>query len=90
MSTGEWSGPGWTVTVTDTEMALTQPSGSVTVSSTNAGRLEVRHRWFRWWLHHEGHPLVRLRGITKTEAADLSRALLRLVLTCSAGDTRWR
>ena len=77
----EWSGKGWTVTVTDTEMALAQTSGSVTLSSTNAARLKVRRRWFRWVLHNEDQPLVRLRGITKTEAAALSRALRRLALT---------
>ena len=71
MSTGEWSGKGWTVTVTDTEMALAQASGSVTISGANAARLEVRRRWFRWRLLNEGQPLVRLRGITKTEAAAL-------------------
>src|ERR1700689_5402947 len=81
MSTGEWSGTGWAVTGTDTEMALTQPSGSVTISSTNAGRLEVRRRWFRWSLHNEGQPLVDLRGITKTGVADLAQALRRLALT---------
>lgn len=59
MSTDEWSGKGWIVTVTDTEMALAQASGSVTISSTNAARLEVRHRWFRWRLYNEGRPLVR-------------------------------
>ncbi|MFY9929243.1 MAG: UvrD-helicase domain-containing protein, partial [Streptosporangiaceae bacterium] len=32
-------------------------------------------------LHNEGQPLVRLRGITKTEAVALSRALRRLALT---------
>jgi hypothetical protein len=69
MSTGEWSGKGWTVTATDTEMALAQASGSVTISGANAGRLEVRRRRFRWRLHNEGQPLVRLRGITKIEAA---------------------
>jgi DNA helicase IV len=86
MSTGEWSGTGWTVTVTDTEMALAHPSGSVTISSTNAGRLEVRRRWFRWRLYHEGQSLVDLRGITKTEAGGLSQALRRLALTPAIAD----
>ena len=71
MSTSEWSGKGWTVTVTDTEMALAQASGPVTISSTNAARLEVRRRWFRWSLHDGREPLVHLRGITKTEASAL-------------------
>lgn len=86
MSTAEWSGTGWTVTVTDTEVALAQPSGSVTISGTNAGRLELRRRWFRWRLHHEGQPLVHLRGITNTGAAGLSQALRRLALTPAIAD----
>ena len=86
MSTGEWSGKGWTVTVTDTELVLAQAGGSVTISSANVGRLEVRRRWFRWRLHDEGQPLVRLRGITKIEAAALSRALRRLPLAPAIAD----
>ena len=86
MSTGEWSGQGWTVTVTDTELVLTQAWGSITISSPNVGRLEVRRRWFRWGLHNEGQPLVRLRGITKIEAAALSRALRRLPLAPAITD----
>ncbi len=37
-------------------------------------------------LHDEGQPLVRLRGITKTEAAALSRALRRLPLAPAIAD----
>jgi DNA helicase-4 len=81
MSIEEWSGKGWTVTVTDTEMALAHSSGAVTISGTNAAGLEVGRRWFRWRLYNEGQPLVRLVGITKTEASALSRALRRLALT---------
>src|SRR5215470_2604284 len=86
MSTGKWSGKGWTVTVTDTEMSLTQASGSVTISGTNAARFEVRRRWFRWSLYNDGRPLARLRGITKTEAAALSRTLRGLALTPAIAD----
>ena len=86
MSTGEWSGMGWTVTITDTEMALSQPSGSVTISAAGVGRLEVRRRWFRWSLHHEGQPLADFRGMKKTEAIGLSQALQRLALTPAIAD----
>jgi hypothetical protein len=41
-------------------------------SSTNAARLKVRRRWFRWSLHNDRQLLVHLRGITKTEASALS------------------
>jgi len=86
MSSNEWSGKGWTVTVTDTEMALAQASGHVTIPSAKAPRLEVRRRWFRWSLHNDGQPLVHLRGITKPEASALSRALRRLALTPAIAD----
>jgi DNA helicase IV len=86
MSTEEWSGKGWTVTVTDTEMTVAQASDSVTVSGTDAARLEVRRRWFRWRLQNEGEPLVRLAGIAKADAAALSRALRRLALTPAVSD----
>ena len=86
MSTGEWSGKGWTVTVTDTELVLAQARGSVTISGASVGRLEVRRRWFRSRLFNEGQPLVRLRGITKIEAAALSRALRRLPLGPAIAD----
>ena len=86
MSSHEWSGRGWTVTVTETEMVLAQASGSVTISSPNAARLEVRRRWFRWGLHNEGQLLARLRGITKTEAVALSQALRRLPLALAIAD----
>jgi len=82
----EWSGKGWTVTVTDTEMALSYASGAVTMSGTNAAGLEVRRRWFRWRLYNEGQPLVRLGGITKAEASALSRALRCLALTPAIAD----
>ena len=86
MSTGEWSGTGWTVTVTDAGMTISQPSGSVTISAGDAGRLEVRRRWFRRSLHHEGQPLADLRGIKKSEAVGLSQALRRLAPTPAIAD----
>jgi DNA helicase IV len=86
MSTSEWSGKGWTVTVTDTEMALAQAPGAVTISSTNAAGLEVRRRWFRWSLCNGRQLLVHLRGITKTEACALSGALRRLAVTPAIAD----
>ncbi len=86
MNTNEWSGKGWTVSVTDAEMALARESGPVIIPSTEAARLEVRRRWFRWSLRNEGQPLVHLRGITKTEASALSRALRRLAVTPAIAD----
>jgi hypothetical protein len=43
-----WSGPGWTVIASDTEMVVMQPAGDVTIGSREAVRFQVRRRWFRW------------------------------------------
>jgi DNA helicase IV len=86
MSSDKWSGRGWTVAVTETEMVLAQGSGSVTISGPDTARLEVRRRWFRWGLRNEGQPLARLRGITKTDAVALSQALRRLPLAPAIAD----
>jgi DNA helicase-4 len=86
----EWSGDGWIVTVTGTEVSLSQAAGSITIPSTEAARLEVRHRWFRWSLRNDGQQLAQLRGITKGQASGLSRALRLLALTPAiAGAVSW-
>src|SRR5690348_8626829 len=90
MNTSKWSGEGWTITVTDAEMTLTQASGPVDMSSAEAARLEVRRRWFRWSLHNGGQQLVCLRGITKAEASALARAVRLLALAPAiAGAVAW-
>lgn len=80
MSTDTWSGKGWTITVTETEMTIAQASGSISIPRADASLLEVRRRWFRWSLHDDEASLVRLRGITNPDASGLTRALRRLVL----------
>ena len=40
MSPNKWSGKGWKITVTDTEMTVAQASGSVTIPGTE--RLPAR------------------------------------------------
>jgi hypothetical protein len=72
MNVSEWSGDGWTVSVTGAGMTLTHAPGSVVIASADAARLEVRRRWFRWSLFNDGQPLVGLSGITRTEAGDAS------------------
>src|SRR5579859_986879 len=86
MNTSGWSGDGWTVSVTDAGVALAHASGPVVIASTDAARLEVRRPWFRWSLHNQRQPLVQLRGITKTEASALSRALRQLALAPMIAD----
>ena len=86
MNVSEWSGDGWTVSVTGAGMTLTHAPGSVVIASADAARLEVRRRWFRWSLCNDGQPLVGLRGITRTEAAALSRTVRRLALVPMIAD----
>lgn len=76
-----WSGKDWNVTVTNTGMTAAQAGRTITVSNSEASRLEARRRWFRWSLYDDGHPAVRLRGITRTNAAKLSLSLRVLALT---------
>lgn len=80
MSTSEWSGKSWRITVTGTEVVVARATGTVTVPSTRASRLEVRRRWPRWDLRYEGHSLARLRRLRKREASALARAIRRLGL----------
>ena len=84
--TGEWSGNGWAVTISDTGIALADASGSVIVPGADAAQLEIRRRWFRWRLYRAGQPAIGLPGITKTEAASLSRALRHLALLPAIAD----
>ncbi len=86
MSADEWSGEGWRIAVTSTEVTVAQALGSVSIPGMEASQLEVRRRWFRWTLSNDGQMLIRLRGVRKPEASALARALRRLVLTPAIAD----
>lgn len=91
MSASEWSGKGWKIAVTDTEMTITQAPGSVRIRDTNASLLKVRRRWFQWSLHNIGESPVRLRGITKSDASALGHAIQGLALAPAIAEaTTWR
>jgi len=76
-----WSGPEWTVTVTNTEVTVVQPEGTIIFAAATASRLAVRRGWFHCSLHDGDQSLLRLRGISRSGSADLGRALIRLSLT---------
>ncbi|MHB8245063.1 MAG: hypothetical protein ACYDGN_06840 [Acidimicrobiales bacterium] len=86
MSPNKWSGEGWEITVSDTEMTVAHASGSTTVPGTDATRFKVRRRWFQRSLHEDDRLLVVLRGITKDEASTLRQALGRLALMSAIAD----
>jgi DNA helicase-4 len=91
VSANEWSGEGWRITVTGTEVTVAQASGSVSIRGTEASQLEVRRRWLRWSLHSDGQLFIRLRGIKTPAAFALARSLRRLVLTPAIADAvAWR
>ena len=78
MSTGEWSGKGWQITVTGDVVHIARVTDVVTIRGPDASRLSLRRRRFRLNLYEGGTPLVRLRGIKKSEATSLGAALRRL------------
>lgn len=75
-----WSGSGWTITVTDTELAALLPSGRITVGAGDASRLVVRRRWLRWRLYDGDRLLLGLPGLSHAGSKDLGRAITRLWL----------
>jgi DNA helicase-4 len=90
VSASNWSGKSWEIAVTETEIIVAQASGSITIPGTEASRLEVRRRWLQWSLRDDGQPWTHLRGMTKSEASALTRALQRLVLIPAIADaTAW-
>jgi DNA helicase-4 len=80
VTTNAWSGQGWKITVSDTEVIVAEASGPISVPGTAASRLDVRRRWFRWSLRYDGRQLVRLRAVRRADASTLTRALRRLAL----------
>jgi len=87
----KWSGRDWDVTITTAGMTAVQSGRTITVSSSEASRVEARRRWFRWSLYDDGHPVVRLRGINRADAAKLRLSLRVLELTPEiANALSWR
>lgn len=87
----KWSGRDWDVTITTTGLTAVQSGRTITVSSSEASRVEARRRWFRWSLYDDGHPVVRLRGINRGDAAKLRLSLRVLELTPEiANALSWR
>ena len=86
MSTGEWLGVGWRITVTGDAVHIARATDVITLGGPDAFRLSLRRRRFRLNLYQEGTPLVRLRGIKKSEATSLAAALLRLKFVLPVDD----
>jgi len=82
----QWSGKGWQITITDTEVTIAQASGTISLTSVEASRLEVHRQWLRWAIRVNGQPFVPLRGITKSKALGIAAALRSLVLMPAIAD----
>ncbi len=90
MSPSDWSGKGWTITITDTEITIAHESGSVSIRASDTSRLELRRKWLKWNLLDNGRQVVYLRGLKKHEASTLARALHLLTLMPTiAGAIAW-
>lgn len=87
----QWSGKGWTVTLTDSEVSLADASRRIAVPRTAAARLELGRRWFRWTLSINGQTDLRLLGLRRSEALKLKRALQLYALAPAIEDAlAWR
>jgi DNA helicase-4 len=75
------SGKDWHVTVTDSGLIAAQAGRTLAVSGSEAARLEVRRRWFRWFIDDDGRPALRLRDVTRADAARLKLSLRVLALS---------
>ena len=91
MSSNEWSGKGWRITVTGDEAQITLMADVFAFRGLGASRLILRRRWFRSSLYDDDTPLVRLRGIKRREATSLAVALRRLAFAQDVEDAvHWR
>ena len=76
----EWEGKGWAVSIDDSELVVSDAVRTTTITSAEAACVEPRRRWFRWTLENEGRPVVKLRGIGRTNAQAMALEVRRLAL----------
>jgi DNA helicase IV len=73
-------GRGWEVRITDSRMTVATREGQIRVDSSDAARVSLQRRWWRWHLCHDGGTAARLRGLGGDDAAAITVALRRLAL----------
>lgn len=70
-----WTGKGWAVSF-ETSMLRGESRGdSIAVAGQDVRRLRLRRRWFRWQLWGPEGPLMRLPGLSRTDAGAIRRQL---------------
>jgi DNA helicase IV len=79
VSGSSWSGRGWEVSVTNSQLMVTTSDGRLAFGSADVDRIILERRWWRWQLRHAG-TAVRLRGLSRDGAAEITLALRRLGL----------
>ena len=80
MTFREWSGPGWTISITEQRLAAVWPGGELDVPAAEASRLDVKRGLLRSTLQHNGQPVVRLRGLPRSKVRELELSLRHLAL----------
>jgi len=86
-----WFGSGWRIAVTLKQVTIVRGSDTITLSNTDAARLDVRRRWFRWRLEDDGEVIVRLRGLNRMAASELRQVFRHLPLMLAIGAAvKWR
>jgi DNA helicase IV len=71
-------GPGWSVRVNDHDVTVVDHEQRVTIAETDAGSLKIRRGLLRRSLCQDGARLVWCRGLSKSDASNLSHALAQL------------
>ena len=91
VSTVEWAGQGWRVTVTREEVRLRAGTSDVVIPASDASSLAVRRRLLRLSLYRADARLAWLRGLTNHDAVSLAAALRRLAFVALVEDAvAWR
>jgi DNA helicase IV len=80
VSGNAWSGRGWEVVVTSSQLVVTTAKGRLVVAGADVGRITLERRWWRWQLRDTDGTAVRLRGLSRDDAAEIALALRRLGL----------
>jgi DNA helicase IV len=84
-----WAGRRWKVSVTSSELIVTTPDDDMVVASADVERVVLERRWWRWQLRY-GATVVRLRGLSREDAAEIRVALRRLGLVSElSAATAW-
>ena len=78
VSGSAWSGPGWSVTVSDHDVTVVDSERGVSIGLADVGSLQVRQGLSRRNLHRDGERLVQLKGLSRSEAAAMALALRHL------------